>query len=132
MQTTHLTFVAAFRTVFVHKIWIFCTLSTLSPTSTVFFLILATCGKDQVYKCSITASDKEAARKNQTNNNYKENKTKIANENSNYEAHMQYLHFEQLFQQFSSINVLFFLHSPYCAQSGHLIGCLSTHGAGNE
>lgn len=42
MQTTHLTFVAAFCTVFGHEIWVFCTLSALGPTFTVFVLILAT------------------------------------------------------------------------------------------
>lgn len=48
MQTAHLAFVAAFCTVFVHKIWIFYTLSILGPTFTVFLLVLATCAKHSI------------------------------------------------------------------------------------
>ena len=44
----------------------------------------------------------------------------------------KHLQFEQLFQQLSSINFLFFLHSPSLAQSGQLVGCLSIQGAVRE
>ena len=47
----------------------------------------------------------------------------------NHQIMASYLHFEQDFQQYSSIKFLFCSHCPRLAQSGQVLGCLSMQGA---